>query len=185
MMGGDDVWFPRPQPFFSCSLCPTIQMEDKASHMEFFAGVLQHIRANLSHPWQLHAEEWDSHAVLAGGLPASNTLCLPGGKRSWLCPADAMLPEREPSQHYSSFFAACSSGRRCCWFQARQQDRQQAFRSQHLDVALWESVPQEDLSCWCWRDAAEACTRSKMEGGWNLEAQKIIWRLAAFARQAE
>ena len=34
-------------------------------------------------------------------------------------------------------------------FQARQWDRQQAFRGQHLDVALWESVPQEDLSGGC------------------------------------
>ena len=34
MTGGDDVWFARPQLFFSCSLCPTGQMEDKASHIE-------------------------------------------------------------------------------------------------------------------------------------------------------
>ena len=34
MTGGDDVWFARPQLFFSCSLCPTGQMEDKASHVE-------------------------------------------------------------------------------------------------------------------------------------------------------
>ena len=34
MTGGDDVWFARPQLFFSCSLCPTGQMEDKASHRE-------------------------------------------------------------------------------------------------------------------------------------------------------
>jgi hypothetical protein len=35
MTGDDDVWFARPQLFFSCSLCPTGQMEDKASHVEF------------------------------------------------------------------------------------------------------------------------------------------------------
>ncbi len=34
MTGGDDVWFARPQLFFSCSLCPTGQMEDKSSHRE-------------------------------------------------------------------------------------------------------------------------------------------------------
>ena len=34
MTGGDDVWFARPQLFFSCTLCPTGQMEDKASHRE-------------------------------------------------------------------------------------------------------------------------------------------------------
>ena len=34
MTGGDDVWFDQPQLFFSCSLCPTGQMEDKASHIE-------------------------------------------------------------------------------------------------------------------------------------------------------
>ncbi len=32
--GGDDVWFARPQLFFSCSLCPTGHMEDKSSHWE-------------------------------------------------------------------------------------------------------------------------------------------------------
>ncbi len=32
MMGGDDVWFARPQLFFSCSLCPTGQTENKYSH---------------------------------------------------------------------------------------------------------------------------------------------------------
>ena len=35
-------------------------------------------------------------------------------KRSWQCPADTVLPQREPSQHYSSFFASCSSRWRCC-----------------------------------------------------------------------
>ena len=35
MTGGDDVWFVRPQLFFSCSLCPTGQMADKATHREF------------------------------------------------------------------------------------------------------------------------------------------------------
>ena len=34
MTGGDDVWFARPLLFFSCSLCPTGQMKDKASHIE-------------------------------------------------------------------------------------------------------------------------------------------------------
>jgi hypothetical protein len=34
MTGGDDVWFAQPQLFFSCSLSPTGQMEDKASHIE-------------------------------------------------------------------------------------------------------------------------------------------------------
>ena len=34
MTGGDDVWFARQQLFFSCTLCPTGQMEDKASHRE-------------------------------------------------------------------------------------------------------------------------------------------------------
>ncbi len=34
MTGGDDVWFAQPQLFFSSSLCPTGQMEDKASHIE-------------------------------------------------------------------------------------------------------------------------------------------------------
>ncbi len=50
-------------------------------------------------------------------------------------------------------------------FQARQQDRQQAFRSQYLDVALWESITQKDLSGGCGGDVAEACPRSKTEGG--------------------
>ena len=137
-----------------------------------FTGVLQHIWANFSHTRQLHAEERHSHAVWAGGLPAPNTLCLPGGKRSRPCPTHAMLPEREPSQHYSSFFTACCSRRRCSRFQTRQRNRQQAFRGQHLDVALWESVPQEDLSGGCWRDEVQACTRIKTERCWNLKAQK-------------
>ena len=34
MTGGDDVWFARPQLFFSCSLCPTGRTEDKCSHRE-------------------------------------------------------------------------------------------------------------------------------------------------------
>ncbi len=34
MTGDDDVWFARLQLFFSCSLCPTGQMEDKSSHWE-------------------------------------------------------------------------------------------------------------------------------------------------------
>jgi hypothetical protein len=34
MTGGDDVWFALPQLFFSCSLCPTGQTEDKFSHRE-------------------------------------------------------------------------------------------------------------------------------------------------------
>jgi hypothetical protein len=34
MTGGDDVWFARPQLFFSCSLCPPGQTEDKYSHRE-------------------------------------------------------------------------------------------------------------------------------------------------------
>jgi hypothetical protein len=34
MTGGDDVWFARPQLFFSCSLCPTGQTENKYSHRE-------------------------------------------------------------------------------------------------------------------------------------------------------
>jgi hypothetical protein len=36
MTGGDDVWFARPQLFFSCSLCPTGQAEDKFSHREIY-----------------------------------------------------------------------------------------------------------------------------------------------------
>ena len=35
MTGGDDIWYARQQLFFSCTLCPTGQMEDKASHLEF------------------------------------------------------------------------------------------------------------------------------------------------------
>ncbi len=135
-----------------------------------FAVALQHIWTNLSHPWQWHAAEWHSHDVQAGGLPASNTLCLPDGKRS---SQNAVLPEREPSQHDSSFFASCSSSRCCCWFQTRQQDRQQSFQGQHLDVVLLKRVPQKDLSGGCWGDAAEECPRIKTEGGWKLEAQKI------------
>jgi hypothetical protein len=34
MTCGDDVWFARPQLFFSCSLCPTGQTENKYSHRE-------------------------------------------------------------------------------------------------------------------------------------------------------
>jgi hypothetical protein len=34
MMGGDDVWYARPQLFFSCTLCPTGQMGDRGSHRE-------------------------------------------------------------------------------------------------------------------------------------------------------
>ncbi len=29
MTGGDDMWYARPQLFFSCTLCPTGQMGDK------------------------------------------------------------------------------------------------------------------------------------------------------------
>ena len=32
MTGGDDVWFARPQLFFTCSLCPTGRSQDKSSH---------------------------------------------------------------------------------------------------------------------------------------------------------
>ena len=81
MTGGDDVWFARPQLFFSCSLCPTGQMEDKASHVEV------------------------SLVFYSTFEPISLT---PDSCRQW--------------------------------------DRQQAFSGQHLDVALWESVPQKDLS---------------------------------------
>ena len=108
MTGGDDVWFARPQLFFSCSLCPTGQMEDKASHVEV------------------------SLVFFSTFEPISLT---PDSCRQW--------------------------------------DRQQAFWGQHLDVALWESVPQKDLSWGCWGDAAEACPGCKTEGGWNLQAQKI------------
>jgi hypothetical protein len=108
-----------------------------------------------------------------GGLPASNTLYLPGVKLSWPYPTDAVLPQREPSLHYSSFFASCSSRWPCCRFQNRQRDRQQAFRGQHLNVALCESVPQKNLSGGCRGDAAEACPRSKTQGGRNLQALKI------------
>jgi hypothetical protein len=31
MTGGDDVWFARPQLFFTCSLCPTGRSQDKSS----------------------------------------------------------------------------------------------------------------------------------------------------------
>ena len=34
MTGGDDVWFARPQLFFTCSLCPTGRSQDKSSHRE-------------------------------------------------------------------------------------------------------------------------------------------------------
>jgi hypothetical protein len=34
MTGGDDVWFARPQLFFTCSLCPTGCSQDKSSHRE-------------------------------------------------------------------------------------------------------------------------------------------------------
>ena len=34
MTGGDDVWFARPQLFFTCSLCPTERSQDKSSHRE-------------------------------------------------------------------------------------------------------------------------------------------------------
>jgi len=34
MTGGDDVWYARPQLFFSCTLCPTGQMGDRGSHRE-------------------------------------------------------------------------------------------------------------------------------------------------------
>ena len=73
MTGGDDVWFARPQLFFSCSLCPTGQMEDKASHMDVSLVFFSTFE-------QISLTEWHSHAVLAGCLPASNTLCLPGEK---------------------------------------------------------------------------------------------------------
>ena len=34
MTGGDDVWFARPQLFFTCSLRPTGRLQDKSSHRE-------------------------------------------------------------------------------------------------------------------------------------------------------
>ena len=34
MTGGDDVWFARPQLFFSCNLCPTGRLQDTSSHRE-------------------------------------------------------------------------------------------------------------------------------------------------------
>jgi hypothetical protein len=34
MTGGDDVWFARPQLFFTCCLCPTGRLQDKSSHRE-------------------------------------------------------------------------------------------------------------------------------------------------------
>ncbi len=34
MACGDDVWFARPQLFFSCSLCPTGKTENQYSHRE-------------------------------------------------------------------------------------------------------------------------------------------------------
>jgi hypothetical protein len=34
MACGDDVWLARPQLFFSCSLCPIGQTENKYSHRE-------------------------------------------------------------------------------------------------------------------------------------------------------
>ena len=40
-------------------------------------------------------------------------------------------------------------------------------------MLLWESIPQKDLCGGCGGDAADACPRSKTEGGGNLEAQKI------------
>jgi hypothetical protein len=34
MTGGDDVWFARPQLFFTCSSCPTVRSHDRSSHRE-------------------------------------------------------------------------------------------------------------------------------------------------------
>ena len=125
MTGSDDVWFARPQLFFSCSLCPTGQMEDKASHMEVslvFFSTFEPISLTPDSCMQRNGIPM-LYELAASQLPTR----LPCGKRSRQCSADSMLPQREPSQHCSSFFASSSSCWCCSRFQARQRDRQQAF----------------------------------------------------------
>ncbi len=41
----------------------------------------------------------------------------------------------------------------------------QPFRGQHLDVTLWEAVPQKDLGGGCRRDAVGLCFRVQAQGG--------------------
>ena len=132
---------------------PTWNSDDErdfAEHAYSPPSPMSHYPGSLNplHQFLSHIPDWNSFDESALDH-APNTLCLPGRKRSRPCPTHAMLPEREPSQHYSSFLPACCSRRRCSRFQTRQRNRQQAFRGQHLDVALWESVPQEDLSGGC------------------------------------
>jgi hypothetical protein len=154
--------------FFRVAYAPLVKWRTRppAERFRWFSSA--HLNQSLSAQTaqsQLHAEEWHSHAVPAGCLPASNTLRLPSGKRSWQCPADAVLPQREQSQHNSALFSAKRSRWRGCRFQARHRDRRKAFQGQHLDVALWEGVPQKDLSGGCRGDAAEACSRVKAQVG--------------------
>ncbi len=49
--------------------------------------------------------------------------------------------------------------------QAEQLNRQPPFRGQHLDVALWERVPQKDLGGGCRREVAGSCYRVQAQGG--------------------
>ncbi len=117
-------------------------------------------------------------------VPASNTSRLPSGKRSWQCPADAVLPlvpHRELSQHNPALFSAQDSSWRCCKFQARQRDRQQAFRGQHLQ-GMWcyartfpKAISVEDAEEMLLKSIQE----SRHRGAWTLKHS----RLAAAERQ--
>ncbi len=80
----------RPQMVLSCSLCPTGQMEDENSHLEVSLVFFSTFEP-ISLPRQLLAEKWYSQAFRAGSLSASNSLCVPCGKRSWSCTAASVL----------------------------------------------------------------------------------------------
>ena len=84
MTGGDDVWFARLQLFFSCSLCPTGQMEDKASHVEV-SLVFFNTFEPISHI--------PDRCMQRNGIPPNFQHSM--STRWKPCPADAVLPQRD------------------------------------------------------------------------------------------
>ncbi len=109
MTGGNDVWFARPQLFFTCSLCPTGRSQDKSSHREVSLVFFSTLPISLT----------PNSFMQRSGIPmvyertAFNTLCLPCGKRSRQSPTHSMLPSGEQSQH-SSVQPPTPCSRGCC-----------------------------------------------------------------------
>ena len=84
MTGGDDVWFARLQLFFSCSLCPTGQMEDKVSHVEV-SLVFFNTFEPISHI--------PDRCMQRNGIPPNFQHSM--STRWKQCPGDAVLPQRD------------------------------------------------------------------------------------------